>query len=149
MVVDRSQSRLLFHRGTNTHGFIPKKKYVMKSGPVYTCIELVGSVEHKIICFSHQNHTLFITSLHSFYFSVNFDRKKKRKKKALSLQLGTFIFRNLHSGNVYIMNYQFLCTFIIQGFSLAEGRKILSVYTWKARLEPTVRTPQFAITNTM
>lgn len=83
MVVDRSQSRLLFHRGTNTHGFIPKKKYVMKSGPVYTCMELVGSVEHKIICFSHQNHTLFITSLHSFYFSVNFDRKKKKKEKSL------------------------------------------------------------------
>lgn len=76
----------------------------MKSGPVYTCMELVGSVEHMIICFSHQNHILFITSLHSFYFSVNFDRQKK-KKKALSLQLGTFTFRNLHSGNVYIMNY--------------------------------------------
>lgn len=67
----------------------------MKSGPVYTCMELVGSVEHMIICFSHQNHILFITSLHSFYFSVNFDRQKKKKKPCLCnwghLHLETYI----------------------------------------------------------
>lgn len=87
-----SQNSLLFHGGIDTHSLITEGKKVKKSGPTHMCMGFAEHLSTFLFDFALQNHTLFITSLQSFYLVV-FDSKKKRLVFAITgyLQLGMYI----------------------------------------------------------
>lgn len=95
MVVDCSQSSLPFHRGTNTHGLITKKKECYE---IWACLYVHGiswiSWAHDYLLFTPKSYFVYYFTAF-FYFSVNFDRQKKKKKPCLCnwghLHLETYI----------------------------------------------------------